>query len=247
MNKCTLSFTARTILSITVVSLATFSLQAQNMTSNTAGTASASTSTSATTTNKSGWHDTNIPEDKLISADIRDGMLEVDGMVAKVHLNYDIKHVGYLYFYVPGVGTAIVTRMPMSGAVRVKDAFRGSNLAFSVGGHSFQLSSEADLLSDSENNEKAEKKDKGEKEDAYVWLDTKTTVLDRNPMMGFGNTTEAPYVWPLSEVQPKDTSAHFVQPPPMPVSVLPRTTRTVSSSAMVVTNVGTTKNAGEAN
>jgi hypothetical protein len=35
-------------------------------------------------------------------------------------------------------------------------------------------------------------------------------------------------VWPLSGPQAKDTTAHFAQPPPMPASVLPRTTLTVS-------------------
>jgi hypothetical protein len=244
MQHCSFSYSARTILGIAVVSLASLSLQAQSFASNDGASAtSSSTPASITTMNKSSWHDTELPADKLISADVHDGVLVIDGLVAKVHLNYDIRHVGYLYFYVPGVGTAIVTRAQMSGAVKVKDAFHGSNLAFNVGGHSFELTSEAVQLGKGKN----EKTGKGEKEDAYVWLDTQTVALDRNPMMGFGNTMARPYAWPLSGVQAKDTSAHFVQPPPMPASMLPRTARSVNANAMAVTNVSSTKNVGEAN
>jgi hypothetical protein len=56
-----------------------------------------------------------------------------------------------------------------------------------------------------------------------VLLDTATVALDRYPMVGFGDTTRAPYVWPLSGISPKDTQAHLVAPPPLPSSVLPRT------------------------
>jgi hypothetical protein len=233
MQKCTLSFSARTILGLTFVSLSALGLNAQEFASNSApgepSSAAMSAPASVTTPSKPAWHDTELPADKLISADIRDGVLVVDGLVAKVQLNYDIHHVGYLYFYVPGIGTAVVTRAQMSGAVKVKDAFHGSNLAFTVGGHSFELTSESDAVGNGKR-EKAGKAEsgKGDKEDAYVWLDTSTAVLDPNPMMGFGNTTQRPYVWPLSGPQAKDTTAHFVQPPPMPASVLPRTTLTVS-------------------
>jgi hypothetical protein len=241
MNKCRLSLSSRTILGLTVVSLATLSLNAQNFASNDAAPAATSSGVpvSITTPNKPAWHDTELPGDKLISADVHDGVLVIDGLVAKVQLNYDIKHVGYLYFYVPGVGTAVVSRAQMSGAMKVKDAFHGSNLAFNVGGHSFELTSQAGLLG----NSKSDKNGKGEKEDAYVWLDTRTASLDANPMMGFGNTTERPYVWPLSGAEAKDTSVHYVQPPPMPVSVLPRTALRVSAN----TNATLTKNVGEAN
>jgi hypothetical protein len=82
------------------------------------------------------WHDTYVPADKEINAKVVSGMLMVDGLVAKVHLNYDIQHADYMYFFVPGVGTAILSRADMYGSTKVADAFSGSSLSFSVAGHS---------------------------------------------------------------------------------------------------------------
>ena len=43
--------------------------------------------------------------------------------------------------------------------------------------------------------------------------------------MGYGDTTEPPYVWPLSDPQPasKEKVAYVVTPPPVPKSMLPET------------------------
>ena len=60
--------------------------------------------------------------DHLISARVRDGVLTIDGMVAKVQLNYDIQNTGYMYFFVPGVGTAVVSMGPLADGVKVPDA-----------------------------------------------------------------------------------------------------------------------------
>ena len=39
----------------------------------------------------------NFTPDRLISAQVRDGILTIDGMVAKVQLNYTIQRDGYIY------------------------------------------------------------------------------------------------------------------------------------------------------
>ena len=171
-------------------------------------------STAPTTSNRASWHES--APDKLMSMDVREGTLTVDGMVVKVQLNYDIKNAGYMYFFVPGTGTAIVSLVNMSGSVLEKDAFRGNTLKFSVGGHDFDLTSETSLVGG--------EKGRG-KMDAYVRLDHTTPSLDRYPEMGYGMTTKAPYVWPTAKCQPKSVTAetHFVQPPPLPRDMLPRT------------------------
>lgn len=174
---------------------------------------------SATTASAgSGWHDT-MP-DHLISARVRDGVLTVDGMVAKVQLNYDIQHSGYMYFFVPGVGTAVVSMAPLADGAKVADAFDGDKLAFSVDGHSVELSSGVNLLG------------KHKKADAYVRLDRSTVALSRTPRMGYGDTTASPYVWPLShpELGSKEKVAYVVPPPPLPKSVLPRTVDEASTA-----------------
>lgn len=183
--------------------------------------ASAASSSSQASSQSSALHDT-MPG-HLISAHVRDGVLTVDGMVAKVELNYDIERIGYMYFFVPGVGTAVVSMSPIADAEKVQNAFDGSTLAFSAGGHAFELSSEGNLLS--------KRKDKS-KADVYVRLDRSTVAVSRSPQMGFGDTTQSPYVWPLSAREPKSKEkvAYVVPPPPMPASVLPRTVDTASTA-----------------
>ncbi len=173
---------------------------------------SSTTSQPADTGSARGRHD-NVQE-HLISARVRDGVLTIDGMVAKVQLNYDIERTGYLYFFVPGVGTAVVSMAPLADGVKVPEAFDGEKLAFSVDGHSVELSSDANLLV----------KHKG-KADVYVRLDRSAVALSRYPRMGYGDTTASPYVWPLSapEAAGKEKVAYVVTPPPMPKSMLPQT------------------------
>ena len=179
----------------------------------------ASRSDSATSNQGGSWHNT-MP-DRLISARVRDGVLMVDGMVGKVQLNYDIERTGFMYFFVPGVGTAVVSLGPLAGGEKVADGFDGDRLAFTVQGHSFELSSETPLLS------KHKKRDKA---DIYVRLDSSTVALSRSPKVGYGDTTEPPYVWPLSNPEPlsKEKVSYVVPPPPLPKNVLPRTVDTAS-------------------
>ncbi len=160
------------------------------------------------------WHDS-VP-DHLISARVRDGVLTIDGMVAKVQLNYDIEQTGYMYFFVPGVGTAVVSMAPLAGGARVADGFDGEKLAFAVGGHSVELSSDGQMLPGRKSHAKA---------DVYVRLDRSTVALSRYPRMGYGDTTASPYVWPLSnpELANKEKVEYVVTPPPVPKNLLPQT------------------------
>ncbi len=155
----------------------------------------------------------------LINAHVHDGVLTIDGMVAKVQLNYDIQHSGYMYFFVPGIGTAVVSMEPLAEGTKVPDAFDGEKLAFTVDGHSFELSNDGSLL----------EKRKG-KADAYVRLDRSTVAISRYPRMGYGDTTQAPYVWPLSDAQreSKEKEAYVVTPPPTPKNLLPQTASTAT-------------------
>jgi hypothetical protein len=49
---------------------------------------------------------------KLVSVSISRGILTVDGMTVKAALNYEIKDLKYVYFYVPGIGTVVVSKDP---------------------------------------------------------------------------------------------------------------------------------------
>jgi hypothetical protein len=182
---------------------------------------SSTTSQPADTGTARAGHDT--MRNHLISARVRDGVLTIDGMVAKVQLNYDIDRTGYMYFFVPGVGTAVVSMAPLADGVKVPDAFDEGKLAFAVDGHSVELSSESNLLPGRKSKAKA---------DVYVRLDRSSAALSRYPRMGYGDTTQSPYVWPLSnpESTSKEKVAYVVTPPPMPKSVLPQTASATTPS-----------------
>ena len=164
-----------------------------------------------------GWHDT-MP-DRLISAQVHDGVLAIDGMVAKVQLNYEIQRAGYMYFFVPGIGTAVVSLAPIDDAERVTNAINGPKLSFVAGGHTFELT----------NNKGNFLKKARSKTDVWVRLDRSTVAVGRYPRMGFGNSDESPYVWPLSGPADRNRDAHLVAPPPLPASVLPETENTASA------------------
>jgi hypothetical protein len=171
-----------------------------------------------------GWHDT-MP-DRLISAQVHDGVLAIDGMVAKVQLNYEIQRAGYMYFFVPGIGTAVVSLAPIDDAERVTNAINGPKLSFVAGGHTFELcNNKGNFLT----------KDRS-KTDVWVRLDRSTVAVGRYPRMGFGNSDESPYVWPLSGPADRDRDAHLVAPPPLPASVLPETENTASAMMPVGRN-----------
>lgn len=159
--------------------------------------------------------------DRLISAQVRDGILTIDGMVAKVQLNYDIQRAGYLYFFVPGMGTAVVSRAPIADAEKVSNAFDGKTLTFVAGGHTFELTSKDSLLA----------KNRDKSTDVYVRVDRSTVTAGRYPRMGFGDVADSPYAWPLSAPAERDREAHVVPPPPLPASVLPQTEVTASVSS----------------
>ncbi len=157
--------------------------------------------------------------DRLITARVREGVLTIDGMVAKIQLNYNIEDTGYLYFFVPGVGTAVLSRAPFAGGAKVQHGFDRDTLEFTLAGHSFQLSSATSLLSKRRNRGMA---------DVYVRLDRSTMALSHYPKIGYGNTSDPPYTWPLSLPEPisKEKVAYIVTPPPMPRSILPQTATT---------------------
>lgn len=183
------------------VSFAAFALFASGL--------QAQTFASASTNNIPSWHETSAPE-KLITADVRNGVLSLDGQVLKVQLNYNIHKAGYMYFYLPRTGTVVLSLVPMTNATHVKGAFHGTTLKFPVGNHTLELSSSGPLMGN------------GKTTDAYVWLDTKTKAIDRYTMVGFGMTTQAPYAWPYSAPTPK-VEQTFNTPPPIPARLLPRT------------------------
>lgn len=194
------------------LTIASTNLYAQSsFVSHSSGSASsltASVPAAAPTTKKDEAKVKEIIPPKLKAA-IEDGTLTVDGMIAKARLNYNIND-SYIYFFVPDVGAVIVAQANFPGATLQEKAFQANTLTVQADGHEIQLSSNANF---------AVKKGG----DAYVWVDPSFRTSSRFPMMGYGDTRNAPYIWPGSKFQmPSEVQTGAVKPPPIPKNLMPK-------------------------
>jgi hypothetical protein len=144
---------------------------------------------------------------KLVSVSISRGTLTVDGLTGKAALNYEIKDLKYVYFYVPGIGTTVVSKDPFPGAVEQKHAFDDKTLTITVGEHVLQLSSDSRLLGKAP-------------ESAFVLVDKSFSVPTRFPVVGYGPIRVAPYAWPGSKSNNEDLKG-VAEAPPLPVDLRP--------------------------
>jgi hypothetical protein len=147
---------------------------------------------------------------KTISVSISRGTLTVDGMTGKAALNYEIKDLQYLYFYIPGIGTTVVSTAPFPGAVEQKKAFDDKTLTVAVGEHVVQLTSDKGLLGKAP-------------ESAFVRVDKSFSVPTKFPVMGYGQIRVAPYAWPGSRTNEKTNEElkGTVEAPPLPPDLRP--------------------------
>jgi hypothetical protein len=143
---------------------------------------------------------------KTVSVSITRGTLTIDGMTGKAALNYEIKDLKYVYFYIPGIGTTVVSNAPFPGAVEQKKAFDDKTLTVTVGEHIVQLTSDQRLLGKAP-------------ESAFVLVDKNFTVPTKFPVMGYGPIRVAPYIWPGSK-QNEDLKG-AVEAPPLPADLRP--------------------------
>jgi hypothetical protein len=143
---------------------------------------------------------------KLVSVSISRGILTVDGMTVKAALNYEIKDLKYVYFYVPGIGTVVVSKDPFPAAVEQKRAFDDKTLTVTLGERVLQLSSENRLLGKAP-------------ESAFVLVNKSFTLPSKFPVMGYGTLRVAPYAWPGSKVN--DELKGAVEAPPLPADLRP--------------------------
>jgi len=164
-------------------------------------------------------HRVNVPghhkkaDETLLYGQVRNGVYTVDGMVAKVQLNYDVNGANFLYLFVPGVGTAIVSTAADPDAVVTQAKLQDDQLSFTVGDHHFNLT--GITLASNRGTAPAH---------LYVKLDRAAWRLNRQPMVGFGTVAALPYAWPAA--LPPANSAQAEEPqiaPPVPSSLLPST------------------------
>ena len=147
-------------------------------------------------------------EPKTVGMNVSHGTFTVDGLPGKAALNYDIKDFKYVYFYVPWIGTTIVSNSPFPGSKEQKDAFADKTLTVTVEEHTLQLSSDTRLL---------EKKPLS----AYVLIDRDYKLPTRLPVVGYGASARAPYAWPGSKDN-KEPAGVSSAAPPIPQDLRPQ-------------------------
>jgi hypothetical protein len=152
-------------------------------------------------------HATKEKPPKTVAVSISRGTLTVDGMTGKAALNYEIKDLKFIYIYVPGIGTTVISNDPFPGAVEQKHAFDDKTLTVMVGEHVLQVSSDNRLLGKAP-------------ESAYVLVDKSFPVPSKFPVMGYGPIRVAPYAWPGSKSNNEELKG-VVEAPPLPVDLRP--------------------------
>lgn len=152
-------------------------------------------------------HAAKIKEPKMTPVSISRGTFTVDGMIGKAELNYEIPDFKYMYLYAPGIGTIVVSNVPFPGAKEQKNAFDDTALTVYAGDHKLQLASDKRLL--------------GKKpEAAYVLVDRTFNPPSKYPVVGYGSTLKAPYVWPGGKPNSEIAGA-FVKAPAIPQNLEP--------------------------
>jgi hypothetical protein len=136
------------------------------------------------------------------------GTFTVDGMIGKAEMNYNIPNLKYLYFFVPGMGVAIISDSPFPGAVAQKNAFSNNTLTIVLEEHRLQLASDKQILGKP-----------GKPEAAYVLLDRDFALPSKYPVVGYGTVLQAPYQWPGSK--PNAVLKGLVPVPPTPANLRP--------------------------
>jgi len=149
-----------------------------------------------------------VKASKSVPVVISRGTFTVDGMIGKAELNYTIPNFKFLYFYVPGVGVAVVSNAPFQGATVQKNAFKGNTLTVTVEDHVLQLGSDKPIVG---------KRAQGDP--AFVHVDRGFTLPSKFPVVGYGQLDRAPYNWPGSKRNAQ--LAGIITPPPTPKNLLP--------------------------
>ena len=143
---------------------------------------------------------------KTVSLSIVHGTMTVDGMIGKAALNYDIQNLHYIYIYVPGIGTTIVSNAMFPGAKEQPNAFDDKTLTVKVEDHLLQINSDARLLG-------------SKPESAFVAVDRSFAMHSKYPVVGYGELRVAPYAWPGAKQDHVEQGV--VKAPPLPENLRP--------------------------
>jgi hypothetical protein len=146
-----------------------------------------------------------IKPPKLVPVNIVHGELTVDGLIAKAGLNFQITDFHYMYIWVPGLGTTVISNRFFPGSKLEEGALNDKLITVTIDQHQLQVASEQSL--------QPGKHQKDLKPlNLFVGLDTAYSREGKYPELGYGDIAKAPYSWPgvLDDSKP-NTKA-----PPLP-------------------------------
>lgn len=173
-----------------------------------------------------------LKELQPMRVNIERGTLTVDGLTSKAALTYKVESANYLYMYIPGTGTVVVARSEFPGATQQKRAFHGDGLTVRAGGHVAELYSDSTLLS-------------RRSQSAWVRLDKSPNLRSRTPLLGFGDTGDAPYEWPTALPLGREAGV-AANAPALPRSMLQISGPQVVPVSLSVARSATTSNTASA-
>jgi hypothetical protein len=152
---------------------------------------------------------------KLVPVNIVHGELTVDGLIAKAGLNFQILDFHYLYIWVPGLGTTVVSNHFFPGSTLEENALDGNVITIKIDTHQIQVASEQPLLP-------GKNRKQIKPLNLFVGLDTAYTKETVYPELGYGDVAKAPYSWPgvLADSHPN------VKAPPLPDNLKQKTQST---------------------
>ncbi len=116
---------------------------------------------------------------------VQSGVLTVDGLTVKTAVDLQISRFHYLYIYVPGSGTAVISERPFAGAREQKAAFHGNTLTVLAGDRRLQLTASNRLRGTHA---------------AFVRFDHGMGPGTRVPAVSFGDGAMVPAIWPDDEL-----------------------------------------------
>jgi hypothetical protein len=124
---------------------------------------------------------------------VQGGVLTVDGLTVKTGLNLRVANLHYLYIFVPGTGTAIVSDQPFAGASEQKAGFNGNVLMVQAGERRLELTATHRMHGTHA---------------AYVRLERGMGPALREPAISFGDASWVPAVWPEQDAGPAGAHGH---------------------------------------
>ena len=125
---------------------------------------------------------------------VQEGVLTLDGLTLRTHINLRTAAWQSLFIDLPAVGVVRISEQPFPGSAEQKAAFQGNVLTVRAGGRRLELTASNRLR---------------RAKSAYVRFDPGPGRGNTLPAIGYGGETLASVVWAGEETTPAGTPRHL--------------------------------------